>query len=93
MAAYEKVPRGIFWGFTLAELDENFAKYKQAVKDQIGVGQIIAAAQNGKSAQYSIGGRSIGLSEWGHLLREAYFYVSDNPPEFLPSRISVPVFR
>lgn len=93
MALREKVPCGLFWGFTLEELNESLAAYKAAVKDQVGKGQIVGVAQNGKSAQYQVGGKTIGLQEWGLLLRDAFAWVSDEIPEFLPSRTSVAVFR
>ena len=73
------LPSGPYFGFTKAELDQELARYKAAVK-QSG-SRLAGASQSGQS--YQFGPRSDwNLAEWQHELQAAlaYFGEADEPP-------------
>lgn len=73
------IPSGVYFGFTLAELNTELDRYKESVK-LIG-SSLAAASQNGQS--YTFGPRQdLSLAEWQLALQDAlsYFGTVEPPP-------------
>lgn len=76
--AYSSVQAGIYYGFTLAEVQAELARYKSEVQKMVGGPRnVLAASVNGKSFSYGPSG-SLSLAQWQAEIQDALSQVDDN---------------
>lgn len=76
--AYSTVQAGLYWGFTLAEMQAEFARYKAALTSvTAGAGHIVSASVNGSSFTYGPNG-DLSLAQWQAEIQNAMSWVDDN---------------
>jgi hypothetical protein len=84
-AIYNKVQTGLYAGFTKAEMQIEFGRYKTALKST--GSRLIGSSVNGQSFQF--GPRAdLSLSEWSRQIRSA---LSQVDPDFLAPSSQVEV--
>jgi len=75
--AYDTVQAGIYYGFTLAEVTTELARYKAEVQKLVGGPRnVIGASVNGKSFSYGPGG-GLSLPQWQAEIQDALSQVDD----------------
>lgn len=81
------VPRGLYWGFTRAELTEELAKYKLAVKAAStlagvsgGEGRIVRGKINGQEVEFGYPSGVRTLEEWRGELMNAFSLLDGDGP-------------
>lgn len=76
--AYDTVQAGIYWGFTLAEMQTEAARYKAEVQKVVGGPRnVVGASVNGKSFSYGPQG-SLTLDQWQAEIQDAMSQVDDD---------------
>ena len=76
--AYDTVQAGIYYGFTLAEVQAELARYKAEVQKMVGGPRnVLAASVNGKSFSYVPSG-SLSLAQWQAEIQDALSQVDDD---------------
>ena len=77
--AYSSVQAGIYYGFTLAEVQAELARYKAEAKKVVGGPRnVLAASMNGKSFSYGPSGSSMSLAQWQAEIQDALSQVDDD---------------
>jgi hypothetical protein len=76
--AYSTVQAGAYWGWTLAEMQAELARYKSALATTThGPRNVLGASVNGKSFTYGIGG-AWSLAQWQAEIQAAMSWVDDD---------------
>ena len=76
--AYSSVQAGIYYGFTLAEVQAELARYKAEVQKMVGGPRnVLAASVNGKSFSYGPSG-TLSLTQWQAEIQDALSQVDDD---------------
>lgn len=77
--AYATVQAGIYFGFTLAEMQTEQARYKAEVQKVVGGPRnVVGASVNGKSFSYGPGGGGLTLAQWQAEIQDALSQVDDD---------------
>ena len=75
--AYATVQAGLYWGFTLAEMQAEQARYKLAVQAITGgAGHVVSASVNGSSFTYGPNA-DLSLAQWQAEIQSAMSDVDD----------------
>lgn len=75
--AYSTVQAGAYWGWTLAEMQAEQARYKSALATTThGPRNVLGASVNGKSFTYGVGG-TWSLAQWQAEIQAALSWVDD----------------
>lgn len=75
--AFATVKAGLYWGFTLAEMQAEQARYKLAVQAVTGgSGHIVSASVNGSSFTYGPNS-DLSLAQWQAEIQSAMSQVDD----------------
>lgn len=86
--ASASVQYGIYYGFTLSEVQAELARYKSEVQKMVGGPRnVLAASYNGKSFSYGPSG-SLSLAQWQAEIQDALSQVDDDVVA-LPSEAKV----
>ena len=76
--AFATVQAGLYWGFSLAEMQAELARYKAAVQAMTaGAGHITSASVNGSSFSYGPNA-DLSLAQWQAEIQTAMADVDDN---------------
>lgn len=76
--AYATVQAGLYFGFSLAEMETEQARYKAEMQKVVGGPRnVVGASVNGKSFSYGPGG-GLSLAQWQAEIQQALSYVDDD---------------